>query len=163
MKAQFYCLLFVFLLLFLTAVEEVKPKSDEENGGSEDQNTWFAENITILGIVVMQDGPFLIVRMIVIWHYKVFHQMLGFFALKNALVIIVSLYRSVCIKRKPNCCQKANAGPNQKLYELYELDELDELDERSSSHNSAENTKQELTDEMAMGGTEEFLHQDVLC
>uniref|UniRef100_A0A3Q4H7H8 Transmembrane protein 26a n=1 Tax=Neolamprologus brichardi TaxID=32507 RepID=A0A3Q4H7H8_NEOBR len=45
----------------------------------------------------IQDGPFLLVRLTVIIHFRVLHQMLGFFAIKNGLVITLSLYRLAII------------------------------------------------------------------
>lgn len=41
----------------------------------------------------IQDGPFLVVRLVVMMHFKVVHQMLIFFAIKNLLVIILNIYR----------------------------------------------------------------------
>ncbi|XP_035461731.1 transmembrane protein 26-like [Scophthalmus maximus] len=45
----------------------------------------------------IQDGPFLVVRLIVMTYSRVFHQMLGFFAIKNFLVVILNLYRLTVI------------------------------------------------------------------
>ncbi|XP_035001979.1 transmembrane protein 26 [Hippoglossus stenolepis] len=41
----------------------------------------------------IQDGPFLVVRLIVLIYFKVIHQMLIFFAIKNFLVVILNIYR----------------------------------------------------------------------
>ncbi|XP_049419783.1 transmembrane protein 26-like [Epinephelus fuscoguttatus] len=46
-----------------------------------------------VGALFIQDGPFLVVRLIVMIYYKVVHQMLIFFAIKNFLVVILSIYR----------------------------------------------------------------------
>ncbi|XP_030630944.1 transmembrane protein 26b [Chanos chanos] len=51
---------------------------------------------SIWGIVeslFIQDGPFLIVRMTIMFHFDVYHQMLVFFAIKNFLVVILNFYR----------------------------------------------------------------------
>ncbi|XP_029962563.1 transmembrane protein 26-like [Salarias fasciatus] len=45
----------------------------------------------------IQDGPFLVVRLTVMTYFDVFHQMLGFFAIKNFLVVILNLYRLVIV------------------------------------------------------------------
>lgn len=47
----------------------------------------------IVEALFIQDGPFLVVRLTVMTYYNVFHQMLGFFAIKNLLVVILNLYR----------------------------------------------------------------------
>lgn len=49
----------------------------------------------------IQDGPFLVVRLTVMMHFNVIHQMLIFFAIKNFLVVILNIYRlSVLIHDK---------------------------------------------------------------
>lgn len=51
----------------------------------------------------IQDGPFLVVRLTVMIHFNVIHQMLIFFAIKNFLVVILNIYRlSVLIYDKPS-------------------------------------------------------------
>ncbi|XP_023695956.2 transmembrane protein 26 [Paramormyrops kingsleyae] len=47
--------------------------------------------------VLTQDGPFLVVRLLVMIKYKVFHQMLVFFTIKNFLVVILNFYRLYAI------------------------------------------------------------------
>lgn len=50
----------------------------------------------------IQDGPFLVVRLVVMIHFSVIHQMLIFFAIKNFLVVILNVYRLsvlICDKR----------------------------------------------------------------
>lgn len=41
----------------------------------------------------IQDGPFLVVRLIVMINFNVIHQMLIFFAIKNFLVVVLNIYR----------------------------------------------------------------------
>ncbi|XP_047198336.1 transmembrane protein 26 [Hippoglossus stenolepis] len=81
------------------AVVASKPDSDNEQGVQEtsllakhSRDVW-----SIVEALFIQDGPFLVVRLIVMMYYKVFHQMLGFFAIKNFLVVILNLYRLVVI------------------------------------------------------------------
>lgn len=52
---------------------------------------------SIVEALFIQDGPFLVVRLTVMTYFKVFHQMLIFFAIKNFLVVILNLYRLVVI------------------------------------------------------------------
>ncbi|XP_046275807.1 transmembrane protein 26 isoform X1 [Marmota monax] len=47
--------------------------------------------------VFIQDGPFLVVRLILITYFKVINQMLVFFAVKNFLVVVLHLYRLVVL------------------------------------------------------------------
>ncbi|XP_061083778.1 transmembrane protein 26-like isoform X3 [Conger conger] len=42
--------------------------------------------------IFIQDGPFLVVRLIVLIRYKIFHQMLVFFTFKNLLVVTLNIY-----------------------------------------------------------------------
>lgn len=45
----------------------------------------------------IQDGPFFIVRSILMGHFRIFNQMLVFFTAKNILVVILQLYRLAVI------------------------------------------------------------------
>ncbi|XP_028817555.1 transmembrane protein 26b [Denticeps clupeoides] len=47
----------------------------------------------IVEALFIQDGPFLVVRLSVMSHFKVVHQMLLFFTIKNLLVVSLNLYR----------------------------------------------------------------------
>ncbi|XP_002756382.1 transmembrane protein 26 isoform X1 [Callithrix jacchus] len=47
--------------------------------------------------VFIQDGPFLVVRLILMTYFKVINQMLVFFAAKNFLVVVLQLYRLVVL------------------------------------------------------------------
>ena len=53
----------------------------------------YLDLIAILLPVCMQDGPFFIVRFVLIAHYNVITGMLPILLTKNALVIIVNIYR----------------------------------------------------------------------
>ncbi|XP_078129216.1 transmembrane protein 26-like [Sander vitreus] len=81
------------------AVVNSKPDSEGEHGVQEmslltkhSTDMW-----SILEALFIQDGPFLVVRLTVMTYYEVFHQMLVFFAIKNFLVVILNLYRSVVL------------------------------------------------------------------
>uniref|UniRef100_A0A4W4DU43 Transmembrane protein 26a n=1 Tax=Electrophorus electricus TaxID=8005 RepID=A0A4W4DU43_ELEEL len=65
------------------------------------RNTLLARHSTDIWNVVeslfIQDGPFLIVRLTVIIYFKIFHQMLVFFTIKNFLVVALNIYRLIVI------------------------------------------------------------------
>ncbi|KAK3560172.1 hypothetical protein QTP86_034682, partial [Hemibagrus guttatus] len=48
---------------------------------------------SVIEALLIQDGPFLLVRMTVMIHFEIFHQMLVFFAIKNSLVVALNVYR----------------------------------------------------------------------
>lgn len=81
------------------AVVNTKPRNDCEEGSQE--VTMLSKHSTDLWTIVqalfIQDGPFLVVRLTVMIYFHVFHQMLGFFAIKNFLVVILNLYRLVVL------------------------------------------------------------------
>uniref|UniRef100_A0A3Q4H7F5 Transmembrane protein 26a n=1 Tax=Neolamprologus brichardi TaxID=32507 RepID=A0A3Q4H7F5_NEOBR len=130
---------------------------------------------SIIETLFIQDGPFLLVRLTVIIHFRVLHQMLGFFAIKNGLVITLSLYRLAIILldyRHP-------MGNNAETVPMHESDdrrsshssteaiaihELDELCDRPSSHNSAEAVStHELDDRRSSHNSEEAVLTDELA
>ncbi|XP_053292702.1 transmembrane protein 26 [Pleuronectes platessa] len=81
------------------AVVSSKPDMENEQGVQEpslltkhSRDVW-----SIMEALFIQDGPFLVVRLIVMIYSKVFHQMLGFFTIKNFLVVILNLYRLAVI------------------------------------------------------------------
>ncbi|TSK14559.1 Transmembrane protein 26 [Bagarius yarrelli] len=47
----------------------------------------------VIEALLIQDGPFLVVRLTVMIHFEIVHQMLVFFAIKNFLVVALNLYR----------------------------------------------------------------------
>lgn len=68
----------------------------EAEGGLQDESLLNKHSTDIWSTVealFIQDGPFLVVRLTVMIYYKIFHQMLVFFAMKNFLVVILNLYR----------------------------------------------------------------------
>lgn len=81
------------------AVVNSKPNSEGEEGSQE--VSLLAKRSTDMWSIVealfIQDGPFLVVRLTVMTYFNVFHQMLGFFAIKNFLVVILNLYRLAII------------------------------------------------------------------
>ena len=66
---------------------------------------------TIAESLFLQDGPFLVVRLTVMTHFDVFHQMLVFFAIKNFLVVILNLYRLVIICQNFRRSSRGSAVP----------------------------------------------------
>ncbi|EDO47924.1 predicted protein, partial [Nematostella vectensis] len=53
----------------------------------------YIELVSLLVPMLMQDGPFLIIRLIAIAYYEVNHDTLYFLTVKNALVIMLQIYR----------------------------------------------------------------------
>ncbi|KAM6922576.1 transmembrane protein 26-like [Lycodopsis pacificus] len=89
------------MLQFPLHVAVVKSNPDSEGEQEAGEVSLLSKYSTDIWIIVealfIQDGPFLLVRLIVMTYYKVFHQMLIFFTVKNFLVVILNLYRLVVI------------------------------------------------------------------
>ncbi|XP_052001944.1 transmembrane protein 26 isoform X1 [Xyrauchen texanus] len=87
--------------LHLAVVTSRPQTSDEPNGEDGCCNRLLSRHSTDIWNIVeslfIQDGPFLVVRLIVMIYFDVFHQMLVFFAIKNFLVVILNLYRLIVI------------------------------------------------------------------
>ncbi|XP_053189247.1 transmembrane protein 26-like [Scomber japonicus] len=89
------------MLQFPLHLAVVNNKSDSQ-GEEGDQDvslcTKYSTDIWhIVEALFIHDGPFLVVRLTVMTYFSVFHQMLGFFAIKNFLVVILHLYRLAII------------------------------------------------------------------
>ena len=61
----------------------------------------YTELVSLLIPMLMQDGPFLIMRLIVISYYHVYHDTLYFLTVKNALVVMLQVYRIFVLYYKP--------------------------------------------------------------
>ena len=61
----------------------------------------YTEFVSLLIPMMMQDGPFLIIRLIVIAYYGVYHDTLYFLTVKNALVVMLQVYRIFVLYYKP--------------------------------------------------------------
>ncbi|CAL8298270.1 unnamed protein product [Merluccius merluccius] len=73
---------------------------EEEEEGDQDVSVLSKHSTDLLTVVqalFIHDGPFLVVRLIVLIYFREFNQMLVFFAVKNSLMIILSLYRLIVI------------------------------------------------------------------
>ncbi|XP_048194805.1 transmembrane protein 26 [Perognathus longimembris pacificus] len=58
----------------------------------------YSADLWNIGIsVFIQDGPFLIVRLLLMTYFQVINHMLVFFAVKNSLVVVLHLYRLVVL------------------------------------------------------------------
>lgn len=74
------------------------PGREADQGAQDSLLTKHSTDIwNIIQALFIQDGPFLCVRLTVMAYFKVFHQMLVFFAIKNFLVVALNLYRFVVI------------------------------------------------------------------
>ncbi|XP_068587958.1 transmembrane protein 26-like [Cebidichthys violaceus] len=89
------------MLQFPLHVSVVNSKPDnegEQEAGEVSLLSKYSKDMwSIVETLFIQDGPFLVVRVIVMTYFDVFHQMLVFFAVKNFLVVILNLYRLVVI------------------------------------------------------------------
>ena len=61
----------------------------------------YTELVSLLIPMLMQDGPFLVIRLIVIAYYQVYHDTLYFLTVKNALVVMLQVYRIFVLYYKP--------------------------------------------------------------
>lgn len=61
----------------------------------------YTELVSLLISMMMQDGPFLVIRLIVIAYYRVYHDTLYFLTIKNALVVMLQVYRIFVLYYKP--------------------------------------------------------------
>ncbi|XP_068183799.1 transmembrane protein 26-like [Antennarius striatus] len=89
------------MLQFPLHLSVVNSKPDSEGEEMVKQESLLTKRSTdmwnIMEALFIQDGPFLVVRLLVIIYYKVFHQMLVFFTIKNFLVVVLNLYRLVVL------------------------------------------------------------------
>ncbi|XP_067223597.1 transmembrane protein 26 [Chanodichthys erythropterus] len=87
--------------LHLAVVTSRPQNPDEPKAGEGCCNLLLSRHSTDIWNIVeslfIQDGPFLVVRLIVMIFFDVFHQMLVFFAIKNFLVVVLNLYRLIVI------------------------------------------------------------------
>ncbi|KAL3971854.1 glucuronosyltransferase [Sarotherodon galilaeus] len=93
------------------AVVNSTPDREADQGAQDSLLTKHSTDIwNIIQALFIQDGPFLCVRLTVMACFKVFHQMLVFFAIKNFLVVALNLYRFVVICQDFRTSSDDNAG-----------------------------------------------------
>ncbi|XP_028982819.1 transmembrane protein 26-like isoform X2 [Betta splendens] len=104
------------MLQFPLHLSVVNTKSEREDDAPE--TSLLVKHSTdiwnVMEALFIQDGPFLVVRLTVMTYYNVFHQMLGFFAIKNFLVVVLNLYRLAVICqdfRPPGGGRRPSAAP----------------------------------------------------
>ncbi len=97
--------------------------------------------IEMLQPVLMQDGPFFILRVVFWFHYNVFTNMTFLLCGKNLLVVVVQVYRIMLMYCKP---------PKKE-------DELHELDEASNRVQFAVDSNRRLSNKNHMGSRQEYL------
>ncbi|KAM6915930.1 transmembrane protein 26-like [Xenentodon cancila] len=101
------------MLQFPLHLSVVNTTSDSEAGEGVKEDTLLSKHSTdiwnIVETLFIQDGPFLVVRLTVMTYYKVFHQMLGFFTLKNLLVVILNFYRLAVICQDYRSSERSSA------------------------------------------------------
>lgn len=86
----------------------------------------------VMVALCLQDGPFLILRLILISHYKIFTHLSLFFTSKNALVLMLQLYRLIVVhqekvaadnKRKLEHLKAQEEGERQSNVDLGEMND----------------------------------------
>ncbi|XP_028651218.1 transmembrane protein 26b isoform X1 [Erpetoichthys calabaricus] len=75
------------------AVLHTEPSSASQNSSGSLLSTYRADIWNIIVSLFIHDGPFFVLRMFVMIHFKVIHQMLVFFSIKNFLVLLIQIYR----------------------------------------------------------------------
>ncbi|XP_070570918.1 transmembrane protein 26-like [Ptychodera flava] len=81
----------------------------------------------IMASIIMQDGPFLTMRMFLLIHYDVVSHMMVFFTCKNSLVLILQLYRLVVlyVEKRPEHGQQISRRQSTDFTVLGEEKSLD--------------------------------------
>ncbi|XP_054428422.1 transmembrane protein 26 [Pteronotus mesoamericanus] len=106
--------------LDLAVQHEVCPSSLRARGFPTQFFCQYSADLWNIGITVfIQDGPFLIVRLILMIYFNVTNQMLVFFAVKNFLVVMLHLYRLVVLvlvaraslQSQPQVLRGEHSGP----------------------------------------------------
>ncbi|KAK0155614.1 Transmembrane protein 26 [Merluccius polli] len=80
---------------FHLAVANTKSEEDDQDASVLSKHS--TDLLTVVQALFIHDGPFLVVRLIVLIYFREFNQMLVFFAVKNSLMIMLSLYRLIVI------------------------------------------------------------------
>ncbi|XP_071794975.1 transmembrane protein 26-like [Asterias amurensis] len=102
--------------LVLTSVSAPRARAAKISGGKSCKGCFgCCENeIWALWItIVMQDGPFLAMRLYLLIEFNIINQMMLFFTLKNILVIILQLYRMIIVRCGDTNAVSTNVEPLQ--------------------------------------------------
>ncbi|XP_022107477.1 transmembrane protein 26-like [Acanthaster planci] len=81
--------------------------------------------------ILMQDGPFLVMRLFLLINYSVINQMMLFFTIKNILVILLQVYRMTIV-----CCD----GPSTVEPDVEAMEAVEEGDISNDQQNSSQKT-----------------------
>ncbi|XP_047458227.1 transmembrane protein 26-like [Mugil cephalus] len=107
------------MLQFPLHLAVVNSKQDEDVSPGVQEGSLLSKHSTDIWSIVealfIQDGPFLVVRLTVMFHFKVFHQMLCFFAIKNFLVVILNMYRLLVIFQDFRSSRQSSGNGNPVL------------------------------------------------
>ncbi|KAJ8013665.1 hypothetical protein DPEC_G00032160 [Dallia pectoralis] len=89
------------------SVASIRSSDDSDDGQNVSRLVRLRKDVlSMVESLLIQDGPFLVVRLTVIFYFKVIHQMLIFFSIKNFLVVILNVYRLTVT----GCNYKASLG-----------------------------------------------------
>ncbi|CAF0774485.1 unnamed protein product [Didymodactylos carnosus] len=142
----------VSLLQFTLVVTSTKSRKTRGGFQSSDDSTdqcftfrlfWETELWALSTTILLQDGPFLCLRLGLIIHYKIISQSNVFFTTKNFLVVLLQLYR-VCViviehRKRQRLARLAGLNPNHHgLNELLQLPIMPE-------HQTIKRTKKKLS------------------
>ena len=100
------------------------------------------ELLGILVSIVMQDGPFLGFRLLLIIRHDVISYTNTFFACKNILVILLLLYRLVAVQvEKTKCCQRNESSADDAVNanDAMNADDVMNRDDDTSIHDDVTN------------------------
>ncbi|XP_030060696.1 transmembrane protein 26 [Microcaecilia unicolor] len=96
----------------------------------------------------IQDGPFLIVRLVLMIHFKVINQMLVFFSAKNVLVVMLQLYHLIALLMDFRASLRFQ--PNRNRGKDYRPGERSDRNQSLSSIDSIDETKAHITSTFAL-------------
>ncbi|XP_069114044.1 transmembrane protein 26-like [Argopecten irradians] len=127
--------------LVLTAAKARRDQSGlvtgNENGRRQRHGCCAADVYGILISILLQDLPFLILRLLLIFKYKVLSYTNMFFTSKNSLVIVLLLYRLIVVY-----IERKNPKPNAIDYREYPQDEFGAPQVLPRSHSVSHNLRQ---------------------
>lgn len=111
-----------FSIFFSVQLKLVCPSSVKARGFLRVFLCQYSADLWAIGLsFFIQDGPFLVVRLVLMIYFKVINHMLVFFAVKNSLVMALHFYRLVALimatrdfmQDHPESPKRVHSGPDQ--------------------------------------------------
>ena len=100
-------------------IPQRKDSTKEDNSlgiGKKEVKNCFYANLDLIGIILpvcMQDGPFFIIRFLLLAHFGIVPEMIYLLVTKNALVIIVQIYRILLMNCSEPRKEESNVEENE--------------------------------------------------